>query len=68
MSTPESDPKTEPPGAPERRIRRGCLPIIVLLLMVAVFNLLQYGVNAIAIVAGALCLVAVAAYVVISRG
>ena len=67
MSTPETDPKAEAPSAPERRIKRGCLPIIALLLMIAVFNLIQYGINIVAVVSGALCLVAVGAYVIISR-
>lgn len=66
MTTPQTEP-TEPAGGPERRIRRGCLPIIFLLLLVTVFNFLQYGMNIVVAVAGVLLLVAIGAYVLLLR-
>ena len=66
MTTPQTKP-TEAAGETEHRIRRGCLPIIFLLLLVTVFNFLQYGMNIVVSVAGVLLLVAIAAYVLLLR-
>ena len=66
MTTPQTEP-TEPAGVPERRIRRGCLPIIFLLLLVTVFNFVEYGLNLVVMVAGVLLVVAIAAYAVLLR-
>ena len=66
MTTPQTEP-TEPAGGPERRIRRGCLPIIFLLLLVTVFNFVEYGLNLVVMVAGVLLVVAIPAYAVLLR-
>jgi hypothetical protein len=66
-SEPTPDPPTEPPDQPERRIRRGCLAIIFLLVLIIALNFVQYRINIVAIVAGVLLAAAVAAFVLISR-
>jgi predicted lipid-binding transport protein (Tim44 family) len=57
----------EPPDAPERRLLRGCLVVILLLGLVLAVNFFQYGLNIVTIVSGVLLLVAVAARIVIGR-
>lgn len=56
-----------PEDEPEKRIRRGCLMIILLLLIGIVFNFLQYGVNIVAIAMTALLVVAIVGLVLVSR-
>ncbi len=65
MATPAAQP--EPEDAPEKRIRRGCLTIIFLLIMVVGFNFFQYGSNIIVVVGGVALLIALAAMVLIWR-
>lgn len=57
----------EPAGAPEKRIRRGCLVIVFLLILVVGFNFLQYGSNVVVLIGGGLLLIALVAMVLIWR-
>jgi hypothetical protein len=65
MSTPQDQPPDV--AASVARIRRGCLFIVFLLVLVVLFNVLQYGLNVAAIGGGVLLLIALAGFVLISR-
>jgi hypothetical protein len=65
MSTPPADPP-DVAGA-VTRLRRGCLFIIFLLVLVVLFNILQYGLNIPAIGGGVLLVLAIVGFVLISR-
>lgn len=65
MSTPQATPPDV--EASVARLRRGCLIIIFLLVLVALFNFLQYGLNIAAIVGVGLLVLALVGFAVISR-
>lgn len=65
MTTPPDPEKPEEP--PERRVRRGCLMIIFLLVLVIIFNLIQYGLNIVSIVGAALLVIALVLLFVLGR-
>jgi hypothetical protein len=65
MSTPPAD-SPDVAGA-VTRLRRGCLIIIFLLVLVALFNFLQYGLNITAIIGSGLLVLALIGFAVISR-
>ncbi len=63
---PDTDP-SEPYDAPVKRIRRGCMFIIGLLILGVGFNFLQYRLNVVTLIGGSLLLIAIVAFVLISR-
>lgn len=67
MSSPPPAGPSAPENAPEKRIRRGCLAIVFLLLMVVGFNFIQYGANVVVLIGGGLLLLALIAMVMIWR-
>jgi hypothetical protein len=65
---PEATPEpSEPADAPVKRIRRGCMFIIGLLVLAVGFNFFQYRINVITIVGGILLALALVGFVIISR-
>jgi hypothetical protein len=67
MTNPPAGQPTEPQDAPEKRIRRGCLMIIMLLLIGVSINVLEYRLNIVTIIGGSMLLFAIVGLVVISR-
>jgi hypothetical protein len=67
MTNPPAGQPAEPQDAPEKRIRRGCLMIIMLLLIGVIINFFEYRVNIITIVGGAMLMFAIIGLVVLSR-
>lgn len=67
MTNPQVEPPVEPADAPEKRIRRGCMFIILLLTIGVLINFLEYRLNIYTIVGGAALLFAIIAFVVVSR-
>lgn len=68
MASSAPTPQPEINDAPEKRIRRGCLTIVFLLILVVGFNFLQYGGNIIVLVGGVALLIALIAMALIWRG
>jgi hypothetical protein len=67
MTNPPAEQPTEPQDAPEKRIRRGCLMIIMLLSIGVLINFLEYRLNIVTIVGGAMLIFAIVGLVVLSR-
>ncbi|MDZ4721382.1 MAG: hypothetical protein SH847_23210 [Roseiflexaceae bacterium] len=67
MTNPQAEQPAEASDAPEKRIRRGCIMIIPLLLIGVGINFLEYRLNVVTIVGGALLIFAIIGLVLISR-